>query len=363
MDLLAPDRPLRFVHPLLRAAVYDDLPPGARSRLHGRAADLLASEGADAELIAAHLLRCDPGAAPGAAERLRAAAPLALARGVPEAAIAYLRRALQDVAPGHARGLVLAELGRAEVLARDPAAAGHLQEALVGCPDPAGRARIYCDLADAALQDGRELLSLDWLRRALGELGDRHLETSARIEALAATIAVHNARLLPHVPDPVPRLRALARSGGPSARPASMTLAFLLARGDQGCQEVRSSVERGLDGGSFLATETADSHFVGYATYALIFADELDAATALAGDVLADAARRGSVLGAASAAATRAFAGHRAGMLAGAEADALRPGVPARRRAGRAGRSPQSRRGPSPRSAARHWRRRVQPPG
>ena len=104
VDLLAPGRPLRFVHPLLRAAVYDDLPPGARSRLHGRAADLLASEGADAELIAAHLLRCDPGAAPGAAGRLRAAAPLALARGVPEAAIAYLRRALQDVAPGPARG-------------------------------------------------------------------------------------------------------------------------------------------------------------------------------------------------------------------------------------------------------------------
>ena len=98
----------------------------------------------------------------------------------------------------------LAELGRVEVLARDPAAADHLQEALAGCQDPAGRSRIYCDLADAALQDGRELLSLDWLRRARGELGDRHPETSARIEALAATIAVHNARVLPHVPDPSP---------------------------------------------------------------------------------------------------------------------------------------------------------------
>ena len=102
-----------------------------------------------------------------------------------------------------------------------------------------------------------------------------------------------------------------------------MTPAFLLALRDQGCQEVRPSVERGLDGGSFLATQTANSVFVGYATYALIFADELDAATALAGDILADAARRGSVLGTASGAATRAFAGHRAGMLAEAEADAL----------------------------------------
>jgi DNA-binding CsgD family transcriptional regulator len=322
-DLLAPDRPLRFVHPLLRAAVYDDVPPGARSRLHGRAAGLLASEGADAELIAAHLLRCDPGTAPDAAGRLRAAAPLALARGVPEAAIAYLRRALQDAAPGPARGSVLAELGRAEVLARDPAAADHLREALDGWPDPAGRARIHCDLADAALQDGRELLSLDWLRRALAELGDRHPETSARIEALAASIAAHNARLLPHVPDPIPRLQALARSGGPAARPASLTLAFLLARLDQDCQEVRPSVQRGLDGGSLLAAETADSFLVGFAAYALIFADELDAAMALAGDVLADAARRGSVLGTASGAATRAFAGLRAGRLAEAEADGL----------------------------------------
>jgi DNA-binding CsgD family transcriptional regulator len=322
VDLLVPDHPLRFVHPLLRAAVYDNLPPGARSRLHGRAADLLAAEGVDAELVAAHLLRCDPGTAPGEAGRLRAAAPLALARGAPEAAIAYLRRALQATA-GPDRGLVLAQLGRAEVLARDPAAAGHLQEALAGCPDPAGRAQVLCDLADAALQDGRELISLDWLRRALGELGDRDPQASARIEALAATIAVHNARLLRHVPDPLPRLQALAQSSGPAARPASMTLAFLLSLRDQDCAQVRPSVERGLDGGSFLAAETGDSPFIGYAIYALLFADELDAATVLSGDVLADAARHGSVLGVASGAATRAFAGLRAGKLADAEADAL----------------------------------------
>src|SRR5215469_8888581 len=42
LDLLVPERPLRFMHPLVKAAVYDAIPAGVRSRLHLRAADLLA---------------------------------------------------------------------------------------------------------------------------------------------------------------------------------------------------------------------------------------------------------------------------------------------------------------------------------
>ena len=44
-QILAPVRPLEFFHPLIGAAVLDDIPPGARRVAHRRAATLLADEG------------------------------------------------------------------------------------------------------------------------------------------------------------------------------------------------------------------------------------------------------------------------------------------------------------------------------
>src|SRR5262249_21839495 len=54
--LLEPGAPLSFVHPIVREAVYDDLPAAQRARSHARAAGLLRDAGADAELIASHLV-------------------------------------------------------------------------------------------------------------------------------------------------------------------------------------------------------------------------------------------------------------------------------------------------------------------
>ena len=58
--ILDAGRPLRFVHPIVRAAVDADLSPGERAGLHAAAARRLADEGASAHRIAAHLLATDP---------------------------------------------------------------------------------------------------------------------------------------------------------------------------------------------------------------------------------------------------------------------------------------------------------------
>jgi hypothetical protein len=156
-----------------------------RSRLHLRAADLLAAEGVDAEVVAAHLLRSETAPAEETVARLMAAAPLAMRRGAPEAAVAYLRRALAETPGGELQAALLAELGHVEVLARDPAAAGHLRHALACCHDPVARATTQFDLAILVLQDDYlEALSLN--RAALQELGDREPEMSGRIEVLIA---------------------------------------------------------------------------------------------------------------------------------------------------------------------------------
>ena len=85
VDVLRPQPPLAFVHPLIRAAVYETLTPLERDRGHARAARLLANAGAEPERVAVHLLRCPPSADAQVVATLREAA------AAPEAAV--LRRA------------------------------------------------------------------------------------------------------------------------------------------------------------------------------------------------------------------------------------------------------------------------------
>src|SRR5437773_1443421 len=98
-DVLAPGSVLEFAHPIVRTAVYESIPPGERALAHAEAARLLERDGADAERLALHLLRSEPGGDPGVAALLRAAAAAATGRGAPGAAAACLRRALDEPPP------------------------------------------------------------------------------------------------------------------------------------------------------------------------------------------------------------------------------------------------------------------------
>ncbi|HEX8123777.1 MAG TPA: AAA family ATPase [Solirubrobacteraceae bacterium] len=97
--VLEADRPLRFVHPLVRNAIYGDLPAGRRALLHERAAALLRAAGAEPERVAVHVLACDPDGSAEAVATLVAAAQRALDQGAPEGAVRYLRRALAEPPP------------------------------------------------------------------------------------------------------------------------------------------------------------------------------------------------------------------------------------------------------------------------
>jgi predicted ATPase len=55
-DILRPHVPLAFVHPLVRDADYEDLPPARRELQHAKAAGILRDAGATAEHVAAHAL-------------------------------------------------------------------------------------------------------------------------------------------------------------------------------------------------------------------------------------------------------------------------------------------------------------------
>src|SRR5262249_12696995 len=142
-----------FVHPLIRAAVYEALTPVERGIAHARAAGLLRDAGAEPERVAAHLLRLSGSADSGVVAVLREAARRGAARGAAESAVAYLRRALAEPPSASQRAEVLLELGSAEALVSGDAAVEHLREAHALIVDPVRR-------AETALVLGRELFLL-----------------------------------------------------------------------------------------------------------------------------------------------------------------------------------------------------------
>ena len=168
-DILTSGLPLRFAHPILRAAVYEDLSPASRERAHRHAARLLAESGGDAEVVASHLERSEPRGEDWAADALQAAGRQALARGSPVAAAATMRRALAERTGGD-RGELLLELGRAEAAVGDPAAAERLAAAHEAAADPSRRAEALATLAETRFVAGQLAASIEGFRHALGEL-------------------------------------------------------------------------------------------------------------------------------------------------------------------------------------------------
>jgi DNA-binding CsgD family transcriptional regulator len=110
----------RFIHPLVRNALYSELPAGERASAHARAATLLRGSGATPEQIASHLVVTDARGDRETAETLLDAGRRALASGAPRSAIAYLTRALREPAPADLRAAVLDPLIIASVRGADP---------------------------------------------------------------------------------------------------------------------------------------------------------------------------------------------------------------------------------------------------
>jgi DNA-binding CsgD family transcriptional regulator len=183
--------PLRFRHPILRSAIYEDISQEGRDALHGRAARMLAEEGASPEEIAPHLLAIPAGGQEWVGTTLEEAGRTALARGAPETAARYLRRALDDSPDERGRGRMLLDLGTAESLVGDPAAVQHLRRAALQPDSPEQRALAGMRLAGALVlltPDGA-VEATEILGRQAEEIGDTHPGLAARLAAHAVTLA------------------------------------------------------------------------------------------------------------------------------------------------------------------------------
>jgi len=196
---------LGFVHPIVRAALYEDLAPGEREARHAAAAEALAGEGASPERLTAHLLLTTATGDGRRVEMLRSAASVAARRGAPGAAAARLRRALAESPGEQERAEILTELGRYEVATMQfEAAEEHLHSALTSGAEPMIRAEAASTLGRCAIASGGRsaeaavdaLASLaDQLRpldpeRSL-ELGSELLMVGVAVPRLRAGLAAH----------------------------------------------------------------------------------------------------------------------------------------------------------------------------
>lgn len=194
-DIFARGERLGFVHPIVRAALYEDLPPGERHMRHAVVADALAAAGAPPERAAVHLLLTTPTGDQRRVQTLRASASAAAHRGAPRAAAERLRRALAEPPGAQERAEILVELGRQEVAATQfEAAEQHLRACLASSADPLTRAEAASWLARCAIVSGGQSAesAIEALVSVVDEVrplhADRALQLASELVMVATTV-------------------------------------------------------------------------------------------------------------------------------------------------------------------------------
>jgi DNA-binding CsgD family transcriptional regulator len=321
--ILEEGRPLRFVHPIVRAAVEADLPPGERAGLHAAAAGRLAKEGASAHRIAAHLLATDPAGDDRVADSLLSAARAATANGAPDSAVAYLRRALAEPPSERLRPDVLLELGFAESYAGDPQATAHLGQALDTAAATTAQVSVTLALGRMLQIDGRNREALEVFDRTRARLGATDRSAALTLEGAALGAAQFDAETADDAAQRIARLRRLSEED-PRVPPSVFgMLAVAAVNANEPAEVVARLALRALDGAPKLLPEAVDRPpFFYHACNALAFAERYEQALPRFGEALADARRLGSLPHVLALSSYRALHHLRIGNLADAEADA-----------------------------------------
>jgi DNA-binding CsgD family transcriptional regulator len=315
-EILRPDPPLGFVNPLVRDAVYHELPPTERELRHSRAAGALLDAGGEREEVASHLLLTPPRGQAWVAELLHEAGRSAMHKGAAESAVAYLGRALAEPPEAGRRVQVLFELGAAEVLVDGRAAAGHLREAYGMLSDPLVRGLAAGMLARTLMFTGAPGEAAEVARRAAAELPPELLDLRRALEAFELVVMYFGAR----EPEDLTWL-AEHRSGiddpGPGARMLEAAAAMEWAYGGGSADECVALALQSLAGGELLA---ADPGLMLVAPILVLALADRDEAVQTSEAALAEAHRRGSLFSVSGLHMWHGFVLTRRGDLAEAEA-------------------------------------------
>src|SRR6266568_6388835 len=174
-----------------------------------------------ADRVAAHLLATGPTGDPWVVQRLSAAADTAWERGAAEVAASYLRRALAEPATPAERPALLRRLGVAEWAAGDPAAIGHLEEALNEARDATAIAAAAGPLANAYIISDQADIAVPVLQRAVARVRPTDPRRALRLDGAAALAGLMDDRTAAAAFRTVDRLRASRTHREPTRPPRS----------------------------------------------------------------------------------------------------------------------------------------------
>jgi DNA-binding CsgD family transcriptional regulator len=317
--LVSPGLPPRFAHPIVRGSVRAEIPAATCALLHRRAAEVLAQQRAKPELVAGHLLECEPEPCGWGSAALRESARRALGNGAPAAAARYLRRALGELPADAPRGPLLLELGRAQIDAGDPASIDVIEEALLA-DDSLDQVEALRELGRARAVFGRLGEAAEAFDRASAAAGEERPDLRLAVEAEFASIRLTLSRDS-QVIERLGRHREglTGRTGG--ERLLMAVAAFADAQANLPSGPSADLAERALAEWDEHSLQSASLCFYN-GIFALLYADRYDAADRFLDEALRDARGRGSPTAVINASWLRAWIRLRRGLLAEAQAEA-----------------------------------------
>ena len=316
VDLLRPEPPFSFVHPLVRNAVYESIPAEERGAEHARAAELLAALNAPHEQVAAQLLLAPPETVPRAVELLRAAADRAATEAGLESAMRYLTRALEERLEDDERGELLLELAGVEANAGAPTVTPHLRDAVQLVRGLDRQAEVSLALGHALYWAGEEEKGVDVLEQTLAEHAELDVELRHRLEAELVANATRLSSQYLRARELLARLD-VSLDEGPGARFLLCAQAYHEGAGGGDAERAAATALAGL---TAMSHEERARNYTG-GSYALLHTDRLDEGIRLLDATIDDARRRGAVFHFSSLSMTRAIFQYARGALIEAEAD------------------------------------------
>jgi DNA-binding CsgD family transcriptional regulator len=325
-EILAREEALRFVHPLVRAAIEREMTPSELTDRHGRAALLLMRRGAERDRIVAQLLAGTPGEDPEAAAHLLAAGREALARGAPGTAARYLRRALEESPAADDVGELLADLGVALMLTDRPAeAAAALGRARELTDDPDALADRTLNLWFALLADGKVEAGVELIEQTIARLGDGAEARDAvlMLEGESVTAAVFDPALFTRAWRRMKPFELLPGDTAAERRLLALTTIRSQCVADLPAADLLEIAERSYGGGRLIDENPLDpiKWTVGVAVF--ITTDRIPEAEAALARALASARATGSLETLLGLHDLRSYMAFRLGRLEEAEAEAL----------------------------------------
>jgi DNA-binding CsgD family transcriptional regulator len=268
---------LRFVHPLVRNAIYADLSAGERMKSHWRAAALLRDHDASVEQIATQLLAGEVREERATVETLLEAGELALTTGAPRSAVAYLTRALREPPPDELRATVLDRLITASFRAADPSPLPMIEADVSREVEnqPSLRARWAVSLTMLMALQGRFEEAAVMLKGAVEvAVAEGDMERAFQLEAHLATLAL----VVPSLPKVnLEPLVGQIDPDSPAGRlAAAMEVRFAAVNGT--AADVVAAAKRALANDAVIFAEEPDLVSSALSVMALVAADELEVA-------------------------------------------------------------------------------------